>query len=130
MLDAPNSVFDAAINVRQPLRTVNNGLDYSGVALTALTVADVSRFSYMLYLQAACIVAGTAQGDWTITDTTGTIILVLRQSFDTPSPGAEFCWPAPHPWKTAAIGDAFFIQGSNANMGTWRFIANGFRSRT
>jgi hypothetical protein len=76
-------------------------------------------------------VAGTTQGNWTISDTSlGTNYPVLRQPFDTPSPGQDICFPFPHPWKTTSKGDVFTIQGSVGTMGTWRFIVNGFHSAT
>lgn len=130
MLDALKTCFSEPLNTRPPLATVGGGLDYSGAVLTAMTVADATRFGYLLYLSACCLVAGTTQGDWTLRNSGGATLVVLRQPFDTPSPGVELCWPFPHPWKTALVNQTFTIQGSVATMGTWRFIANGFRSAT
>lgn len=129
MLDAKETCFSEPLNIRPPLQTVAGGLDYSGAALTNLTVTGgANRFAYMLYLSAFCIVAGTTQGNWTLSDTSLSTFPNLRQPFDTPSPGQELCFPFPHPWKTGSKGDTFTIQGSVATMGTWRFIANGFLS--
>lgn len=128
MLDAKETCFSEPLNVRPPLFTSGGGLDYSGAALTSLTVSSVNYFAYMLYLQAWCITAGTTQGDWTIRDDVGATKVKLRQPFDTPSPGQELCWAFPHPWKTNTNNGNFTIQGSVGTMGTWRFIANGFLS--
>lgn len=125
----PETVLSEPLNVRPALLTVGGGVDVAAAADTALTVADALRFGYLLYLQAVCLAASTTVGDWVLKDAMGgTTLLTIRQPVAVSDVGKEYCWPFPHPWKTAALGGQFAIAPSVATMGTWRFICNGFRS--
>jgi hypothetical protein len=125
----PDTVFSEAINIRPPLLTPGGGVDVTAAADTAISVVDAARFGYLLYLQAVCLAASTTVGDWLLKDAMGgATLLTLSQPEAASTIGKEFCWPFPHPWKTAAKNGAFAIAPSVATMGTWRFYCNGFRS--
>lgn len=127
----PESCMSDALNTRQPLLTVGAGVDVSAAGVTVLTVADVARFAYILYLEAICLVASTTSGTWILeTDQAGVDLLDLAQPVTASEVGTRYCWPFPHPWKTPNIGGRFQINASVATMGTWKFTCNGFLSST
>ena len=114
---------------RPSLFTVGGGVAVAAAAETAITIADPTRFGYLLVLDAICTVAATASGAWALRIAAGgTVVLQLQQPSVAAAVGSRMCWSFPFPWKTTAVNGVYTVTPSNANMGTWIFSANGFHS--
>lgn len=125
------TIYSESANVRPRLLTPGGAVDIAGAVETAISTIDLNRFGYLSLLEATCLVAGTTAGSWTLRlGIAGTTALLLPQPIATSVVGTRYCWAFPVPWKTDAVGGQFTIQASAATLGTWRWLCNGFRSRT
>jgi hypothetical protein len=131
MLDSPDTVFSEAINIRSPLTQPGGAVDVSAAGETAITNVDPNRFGYILFLKLTCTTASTTVGDISLLDGPGgTVLQKFTQPEAAASPGKEWCFPFPHPWKTNAKNKAFVLSLSVNTLGTWRVNVNGFFSAT
>lgn len=125
----PVSVYSDAANIRPRLLTPGGSVTIAAAVETAITVTDALRFGYLSLMEAICTVASAREGTWTLRDAlAGTTLLVLHQPVMVSVVGTRYCWAYPVPWKNAVKGAVFTIQPSAANVGTWQFHVNGFRS--
>ena len=116
-----------------PIAQANGGVSVSAAAETPITTAVALYHQYLLRLTATCIgtVLGGAVngGSWSLKNGTGgTVIGYLPQPYGSPSLGQQFVWEFPVPHKTSSTAQAFTITPSSTFLGTWLFMANGYRS--
>jgi len=116
-----------------PLQQANGGVTLSAAAEAGITTPVAGQLGYLLRLQAICVgtVLGGAVngGSWNLRNgTAGTVVALLPQPFGSPALGHVFTWEFPVPLKNSALAQAFTITPSSTFLGTWAFLANGYRS--
>lgn len=124
---------EVGMPLQQGASGVLGGVTVSAASELAITTAVAAQIGYLLRLEAVCIGTvlggGITAGSWSLKNgTAGTVIQLLVQPKGTPLLGDRYVWDFPYPHRNSNAAQAFTITPSSTFLGTWMFIANGYRS--